>query len=186
MIKRLLIANRGEIASRIIRSCNALGIETISVFAASDRHARYVEESNYSVEFPRQAGENPYVSQEHILEIAQSNRACAIHPGYGFLSENADFAEAVREAGIIFIGPKADTIRSIGDKAAARELANSLNIPTLSGITISSEDTSLAIKQCESIGYPLMLKATGAGGGRAMRKVHQESDFIGALSQVKN
>jgi len=166
MITRLLIANRGEIACRIARTCTRLGITPITIYSPHDRnlpHAKDVKES-YEVE--------SYLSIEEILRVAKESEAEAIHPGYGFLSENSAFAQAVQEAGILFIGPSPGAITLMGDKVRARECAEMCEVAVVPGVTLSGETGGALLEKVEFIGYPLLIKAAGGGGGRGMRKVY--------------
>ncbi len=176
-IRRLLIANRGEIAIRIHRACAELGIRTIGIHSHEDRYAlhRFKADEAYSLG----EGGNPvgvYLDIERILEIAESTGVDAIHPGYGFLSERADFAEAVEAAGITFVGPPPSVLSSIGDKVSARSAAEAAGLPIIPG-TPPITDIESGRRIAREIGYPVMVKASGGGGGRGMRIVQTEEDF---------
>ncbi|WP_372986021.1 acetyl-CoA carboxylase biotin carboxylase subunit [Marinobacter sp.] len=176
-IQKLLIANRGEIAVRIIRAARDLGIATVVVHSDADTDSRAVQMADEAVNIgPPQAAKS-YLSIDAILSAAKESGADAIHPGYGFLAENADFADAVADAGLFFVGPDGDTIRLMGDKAAARSEANKANVPTVPGSDGVIEDMDAASKIAESIGFPVMIKASAGGGGRGIRVAHDADEF---------
>jgi acetyl/propionyl-CoA carboxylase alpha subunit len=185
-IRRILIANRGEIARRIIRTCSRLGVETVAVFTTVDEHAPFVHEATHSEPL---GSPDSYLSIEKILAAAARSGADAVHPGYGFLSENADFAEAVTRAGLIWIGPSSDAIRRLGSKTAAKELAAKANVPVSPTLLLSGEDAHVAARTIEEFGrsvqFPLILKAAAGGGGRGMRFIHQGSDTIAELESAR-
>ncbi|HCV00196.1 MAG TPA: acetyl-CoA carboxylase biotin carboxylase subunit [Dehalococcoidia bacterium] len=181
MLKKVLIANRGEIALRIVRALHDLGMESVAIYSEADslsRHVRYADEA-YCVG-PAEASES-YLNVARILEIAAASGADAIHPGYGFLAENADFAEACEEAGLTFIGPSPSSIRLLGNKNAARSLAESVGVPVVPG-SGPLESFDAAPKLALEIGYPIAIKATAGGGGRGIRFVDREEDLSRALS----
>ncbi len=185
-ITRVLIANRGEIARRIIRTCDELGIETVAVYTDVDAHAPYVSEASFSE--PIGAATN-YLSIDAIIEAAKRSGADAIHPGYGFLSENGDFAEAVIRAGLVFIGPKPETIRALGSKTNAKEIAKKASVPTsptllLTAGTLEQQASEVAAFG-GSVGFPLIIKAAAGGGGRGMRLVHATSSFQDELGSAR-
>jgi len=177
MFSRILIANRGEIACRIIRTCRRLGIQTIAVYSEADATAQHVRlaDSAYPIGGPRPA--DSYLRGDTILEAAHRSGAQAIHPGYGFLSENADFAEACEKAGIAFIGPSADSMRKMGSKAGAKELMAAHGVPVVPGYTGADQDPALLAREAQRIGFPLMIKAAHGGGGKGMRIVRQAAEF---------
>ncbi len=184
-IQRLLIANRGEIAIRIHRACSELGIRTVGIHSHEDRYAlhRFKADEAYSL---GEAG-NPvgaYLNIERILEIAESAGATAIHPGYGFLSERADFAEAVEAAGMIFVGPTANVLSRVGDKVRARDAADAAGLPTIPG-TPPIANAEEGLRSAAEVGYPVMVKASGGGGGRGMRVVLTEADFVDNFESAK-
>ncbi|MBS7455866.1 ATP-grasp domain-containing protein [Coralloluteibacterium stylophorae] len=185
MFDTVLIANRGEIACRVIRSCRALGIRTVVVYSEADADAQHVRQADeaHCIGGPRPA--DSYLRGEAIIEVARRTGAQAIHPGYGFLSENADFAEAVEDAGIVFIGPKAASMRKMGSKAGAKELMQAAGVPVVPGYT--GEDQAPARLQAEAdrIGYPLMIKAAHGGGGKGMRIVRASAGFAAALESCQ-
>lgn len=187
MLDKVLIANRGEIALRILRTCKELGIRTVAAHSTVDRDLLHVRLADESVCIgPHQATQS-YLNIPAIISAAEITDAVAIHPGYGFLSENADFAEQVEKSGFIFIGPYPDTIRQMGDKIAAITLMKKMNIPCVPGSSepIGDDDTE-TIKLARSIGYPIIIKAAGGGGGRGMRVVHTESHLINAITLTRS
>lgn len=177
MIKKILIANRGEIASRIIRTCCKMGIKTVAIYSEADEHASYVKEANeqYFIGPPRV--NESYLHIDKILTIAKEAKADAIHPGYGFNSENSTFASRCKEEGIIFIGPSSDILQKMGDKIAARKLMNNAGVPTIPGSDEALSDVHEAVKIAEEIGYPVMLKASAGGGGIGLQVVHHEQEL---------
>jgi acetyl/propionyl-CoA carboxylase alpha subunit len=185
-ITRVLIANRGEIARRIIRTCSRLGIETVAVFTTVDEHAPFVSEATHAELI---GSPDSYLSIEKILAAAQRSNANAVHPGYGFLSENADFAEAVTRAGLIWVGPSSDAIRRLGSKTAAKELAAKANVPVSPTLLLAGGDTQSVARTIEEFGrsvqFPLILKAAAGGGGRGMRFIHQGSDTVAELESAR-
>lgn len=186
-IKRLLIANRGEIAVRIIRTCQEMGIVPISVYSQPDRIAPHVllAAEAYSLEGATAA--ETYLNMDRILAIARRARADAIHPGYGFLAENAAFAERVREEGLIFVGPSAETMRLMGDKTASRRLMEEAGVPIIPGNKEALPDVETARAVAQKIGgYPVMLKASAGGGGKGMRIVQDAAQLPRALSAAQN
>lgn len=167
-MKRLLVANRGEIAVRIIRAARDLGVETVALYVSAEKEYAHVEMATISVELtghPTAA----YLDAAQILSIAKDNGCDAVHPGYGYLAENADFAELCEAEGIVFVGPPANAIRAMGDKASAREAAVAAGVPVVPGSTGTVSDVATALKVAEEIGYPLLIKATAGGGGKGMR-----------------
>ncbi|MFN3842249.1 MAG: acetyl/propionyl/methylcrotonyl-CoA carboxylase subunit alpha [Rehaibacterium terrae] len=185
MFDKILIANRGEIACRVIRTCRRLGIRTVAVFSDADagaQHVRLADEAHHIG--PPPPGES-YLRGERILDIAKKTGAQAIHPGYGFLSENADFAEAVERAGLVFIGPKAASMRKMGSKAGAKELMAAHGVPVVPGYTGEDQDPALLRREADRIGYPLMIKAAHGGGGKGMRIVRAAGEFAAALESCQ-
>ena len=189
MIKKVLVANRGEIALRVMRSCREMGISTVAVFSAADRtsqHVRYADEA-YLIG-PAPSNES-YLKMEKILEVAKKCQADAIHPGYGFLSENAQFSARCREEGIIFIGPSPEVINTMGDKISAREKMVHSGVPVVPGTNDKLVTDEQAIKVVLDIGLPVMIKASAGGGGKGMRLVREEKEILpslrGARSEAK-
>lgn len=186
MLNKIVIANRGEIALRILRACKELGIKTVAVHSTADRDLMHVRLADESVCIGPPAPRESYLSIPAIISAAEITDAVAIHPGYGFLAENADFAEQVEKSGFIFIGPTPDSIRTMGDKVAAINAMKKLGIPCVPG---SSEplgmDDAASLKMAREIGYPIIIKAAGGGGGRGMRVVHTESHLLNAIAMTR-
>ena len=185
MFTKILIANRGEIACRVIRTCRRLGIRTVAVYSDADANAQHVRQADeaYPVGGPQPA--DSYLRGDAILEVARRSGAQAIHPGYGFLSENADFADAVEAAGLVFIGPKAASMRKMGSKAGAKELMQAAGVPVVPGYTGEDQDPARLQAEADAIGYPLMIKAAHGGGGKGMRIVREAGDFAAALESCQ-
>lgn len=184
MLKSLLIANRGEIACRIIETCKRLGVRTIAVYSDADVYARHVAMADEAVHIGAAAAAESYLQGERIIEAARETGAEGIHPGYGFLSENADFAEAVARAGLIWVGPKAETIRSMGLKDEAKRIAEDAGVPVLPGYRGEAQDAPTLETEAERIGYPILIKAVAGGGGRGIRLVSKKSDLSGELESA--
>jgi acetyl-CoA carboxylase biotin carboxylase subunit len=182
MFRKVLIANRGEIALRVIRACKELGIATVAVYSEADRECLHVRFADDDVCIGAPPSRDSYLNIPRLIAAAEITGADAIHPGYGFLAENAEFAEIVRTSGITFIGPTPDQIRRMGDKAAARKLAQELKVPTVPGSPGPVESPEEAVTVAEGIGYPVIIKAAAGGGGKGMR-VAVDSD---AFSQAYN
>lgn len=185
MFEKILIANRGEIACRVIRTCRKLGIRTVAVYSEADADAQHVRQADeaYPIGGPRPA--DSYLRGDAIIEVARRSGAQAIHPGYGFLSENADFADAVEAAGIAFIGPKAASMRKMGSKAGAKELMQAAGVPVVPGYTGEDQDPAHLHREADRIGYPLMIKAAHGGGGKGMRIVRDSGDFLANLESCQ-
>jgi acetyl/propionyl-CoA carboxylase alpha subunit len=184
IFKRILIANRGEIAVRVIRACRELGIESVAVFSEADRTALHVRAADYAVAVGPAPARESYLNIERILEAAKATGAEAVHPGYGFFSENAAFARAVADAGMVFIGPPPTAIEKMGDKVEARKLMAAAGVPVVPGSpgTLETEDEVRAV--ATKIGFPIMLKAAAGGGGKGMRLVEHEKDLGSAVRTV--
>ncbi len=165
-IRRLLIANRGEIALRVIRACREMGIASIAVFSEIDRRSLHVLSADEAYALGGSTPRESYLNQAKILEIARVSSADAIHPGYGFLAENAVFADAVERDGLVFVGPSGQSVRMMGDKTEARKVARQLGIPTIRGTVAPIEKNSEGIERAQEIGYPVLLKAAAGGGER--------------------
>lgn len=183
MLDKIVIANRGEIALRILRACKELGIKTVALHSTADNNLMHVKLADESVCIGNPPAAQSYLNIPAIISAAEITDASAIHPGYGFLSENADFAERVEQSGFVFIGPRADTIRTMGDKVSAINAMRKANIPCVpgsNGILGDNPDENLRI--AKEIGYPIIVKASGGGGGRGMRVVHNESDLLSSIS----
>ncbi len=185
-IKRLLIANRGEIALRIIRACKELDITTVAVYSDVDRRSLHVIQADEAYALGASAPRDSYLNQPKIIQIARDCAVDAIHPGYGFLAENPDFADAVRSVGILFIGPSGAAIRSIGDKTSARKMAKHLGVPTIAGTVEPIQDTSEALNRANEIGFPVLLKAAAGGGGKGMRIVRTERELEGSFRMAQS
>ena len=186
MIEKIVIANRGEIALRILRACRALGVKTVALHSEADREAKYVRLADESVCIGPNAAKDSYLNIPAVISAAEVTDAQAIHPGYGFLSENADFAERVEQSGFIFIGPKAETIRLMGDKISAIEAMKKAGVPTVPGSDGPvGDDDRENLRLAEKIGYPVIIKASGGGGGRGMRVVHTEAALKNAVSLTR-
>ncbi|MEK6770582.1 MAG: acetyl-CoA carboxylase biotin carboxylase subunit [Pseudomonadota bacterium] len=187
MIEKVVIANRGEIALRIQRACRTLGVKTVAVHSQADRDAKYVKLADESVCIgPARASES-YLNIPAIISAAEVTDAQAIHPGYGFLSENADFAERVENSGFIFIGPRPETIRLMGDKISAIKSMKKAGIPTVPGSDGPLPDSDREIiKLADDIGYPVLIKAAAGGGGKGMRVVHTEAALLNAIQLTRS
>jgi propionyl-CoA carboxylase alpha chain len=187
-ITKLLIANRGEIAARIIRTAHEMDIATVAVYSDADRDAPYVAQADESVHLPGTAPADTYLRGGLILAAAAQTNAEAIHPGYGFLSENADFARACIEAGLIFVGPSPEAITAMGSKIAAKEMMAAAGVPVLPGVTVESErdeDPATLRAAAADIGFPILVKAAFGGGGRGMRIVHDETNLLEAVRSAR-
>jgi acetyl-CoA carboxylase biotin carboxylase subunit len=186
MFEKILIANRGEIALRVQRACRELGIRTVAVHSEADRDAKYVKLADESVCIGPAPSNQSYLSVPAVISAAEVTDAQAIHPGYGFLSENADFAERVEQIGFVFIGPRAETIRLMGDKVSAKDAMRKAGVPCVPGSEGAlPDDPAEIIKTAKKIGYPVIIKAAGGGGGRGMRVVHTEAALINAVAMTK-
>lgn len=186
MFDKILIANRGEIALRILRACRELGIKTVAVYSTADKESKYVKLADEAVCIgPPQSGQS-YLHMPAIISAAELTNAQAIHPGYGFLSENADFAQRVEESGFVFIGPTAQSIRLMGDKVSAKQAMIKAGIPCVPGSEGALPDNPKEIiATAKKIGYPVIIKAAGGGGGRGMRVVHTEASLLNAVAMTK-
>ncbi|QDT15988.1 acetyl-CoA carboxylase biotin carboxylase subunit [Alienimonas californiensis] len=169
MFQRLLIANRGEIALRVIRACRELGVESVAVYSSADRGAAYLDLADQKICIGPPAASESYLSIKHLISAAELGNVQAIHPGYGFLSESAHFAEVCRSCNIAFIGPPEEAMRKLGDKVTARSIAQEAKVPTVPGSDGLVTDENKAVELAEKIGYPVLIKATAGGGGKGMR-----------------
>ncbi|MDQ0254183.1 acetyl-CoA carboxylase biotin carboxylase subunit [Evansella vedderi] len=184
MFKKLLIANRGEIAVRIIKTCKRLGIRTVAVYSEADHESLHVKVADEAVNIGGPRVNESYLNMDSILQAAEETNADAIHPGYGFLSENATFARRVEEKGISFIGPKAEVIQQMGNKIEARMRMEKASVPVIPGVTLRDTDERTVIKAARQIGYPIMVKAASGGGGIGMQKVEHEDEIMKVVSSV--
>jgi acetyl-CoA carboxylase, biotin carboxylase subunit len=186
MFDKILIANRGEIALRVQRACRELGIKTVAVYSEADREAKYVKLADESVCIGPAPSAKSYLNIPAVISAAEVTDAQAIHPGYGFLSENADFSERVEQSGFVFIGPRAETIRLMGDKVSAKDAMKKAGVPCVPGSDGAlPDDPAELMKIAKSVGYPVIIKAAGGGGGRGMRVVHTEAALVNAVNMTK-
>ncbi|HEX7504040.1 MAG TPA: biotin carboxylase N-terminal domain-containing protein, partial [Syntrophales bacterium] len=186
-IRRILIANRGEIALRILRTAKEMGIESVVVYETPDSDAYYTRMAEEAV-FIGNGPRKDYLDIDKMIRVAQKTGADAIHPGYGFLSENPDFAEACEKANLIFIGPPAGVIRDLGDKVMAREIALRSRIPILAGshdLPVGDPGIETAVAFAQEHGYPIMIKATGGGGGRGIRRADSDKELVSQMRRAR-
>ncbi len=186
MLKKVLIANRGEIALRVLRACREMGIATVAVHSEADKDSLHVKLADESVCIGPAPSPQSYLNIPAIIAAAEVTGADAVHPGYGFLAENANFAEQVEQSGFIFIGPRADTIRLMGDKVSAKQAMQEAGVPCVPGSDGAlPDDPETIIKTAAEVGYPVIIKASGGGGGRGMRVVEREEDLIKSVEMTK-
>ena len=185
MINSLLIANRGEIACRIIRTAREMGIRTVAVYSDADAKALHVREADEAVHIGASPARESYLIGEKIIAAAKTTGAEAIHPGYGFLSENAEFAQAVADAGLVWVGPKPSSITAMGLKDAAKKLMADAGVPVTPGYMGANQDPVYLAEQAAQIGYPVLIKAVAGGGGKGMRKVDAAAGFADALASCQ-
>jgi len=186
MLKKVLVANRGEIAIRIFRTCKELGIRTVAVYSEVDRGALHTRFADEAFQIGPPSAAESYLRAEKIIGVAKRSNCDGIHPGYGFLSENEDFAQAVEDAGLIFAGPSPEAIRLLGDKIAARVLAQQHGVPTVPGVGQPIKDLSIAQKAASEIGFPILIKAAAGGGGKGMRIVQNDTELKDALIRAQS
>ena len=186
MIKKVLIANRGEIAVRVMRSCREMGILSVAIFSEADRTSHHVSYADEAYCIGPAVAKESYLNIEKVIAVAKRCGADAIHPGYGFLSENADFARRCREEGIIFIGPAPETMEAMGDKIAARKRMIAAGVPVVPGTEQPLQSVEEAVRICNEIGYPVMLKASMGGGGKGMRLIHSEDEVAEAYNTARS
>src|SRR6266568_439430 len=185
MFQKIVIANRGEIAVRIMATCREMGIRTVAVYSEADRSARHVRVADEAYLIGPASAAQSYLRIDAILDATRRSGAEAIHPGYGFLSENAAFAEACEQAGVVFIGPSAEAMRLMGSKVAAKQLAQSVGAPVVPGYTGENQDEAFLQREAQHVGFPLLIKASAGGGGKGMREVHDEKQFLEELAGAK-
>src|SRR5262245_18997079 len=185
MFKRILIANRGEIALRVIRACKELGIETVCVYSTADRGSQYLQLADEAICIGPPKSAESYLKKAQIISAAEVGNVDAIHPGYGFLAENADFNEVCRSCKIDFIGPTPEAMEALGDKNRARTMARKANVPVVPGSAGLIEDEEEAVRVAREIGFPVLIKATAGGGGKGMRVAANELALKAAISQAK-
>jgi 3-methylcrotonyl-CoA carboxylase alpha subunit len=185
MFHRILIANRGEIACRIITTARSLGIGTVAVFSDADRHALHTQLADEAIHIGESPAAQSYLLGERIIEAAQRSGAQAIHPGYGFLSENAGFARLCAAAGLVFIGPPADAIDAMGSKARAKAIMGEAGVPLIPGYHGDDQSDDRLRREATAMGFPVLLKATAGGGGKGMRAVHAAGEFDAALAAAR-
>ena len=185
MFKKILIANRGEIACRVAASARRMGVKTVAVYSDADAQAKHVMACDEAVPLGGNAPKESYLQWQRIIDAARQTGAQAIHPGYGFLSENEDFANACHEAGLVFIGPPASAIQAMGLKAESKRLMGAAGVPLVPGYQGEGQDPALLQKEADRIGYPVLIKASAGGGGKGMREVGQSADFAAALESCK-
>src|SRR6185436_5273475 len=184
-IHKVLVANRGEIALRVMRTCRAMGIATVAVYSDADSDAPFVRFADEAIRIGPPPARESYLVIHAILDAARATGADAIHPGYGFLSENARFSEAVAEAGLIFIGPPAGVIEQLGSKQAAKRIAARAGVPTVPGYSGDDQATAAFVAAAAAIGYPLLVKASAGGGGKGMRIVRQGGELAEAIDRAR-
>ena len=182
MFKKILIANRGEIACRVAATARRMGIKTVAVYSDADAHAKHVQVCDEAVHIGGSAPKDSYLRWERILQAAKDTGAQAVHPGYGFLSENEAFAEACAKAGLVFIGPPASAIQAMGLKAESKQLMEKAGVPLVPGYHGADQNPDLLKREADRIGYPVLIKASAGGGGKGMRAVEKSEDFADALA----
>ncbi|MDB5289886.1 MAG: biotin carboxylase, partial [Phycisphaerales bacterium] len=185
MFSKILIANRGEIALRIIRACREMGIQTVVVYSTADRDAAYLKLADQAICIGEGPALESYLKIDRIIAAAEVADVQAIHPGYGFLSERAHFAEVCRECNIQFIGPPVAAMAAVGDKVACKKLAKKAKVPTVPGSDGAVDDEKEALKVCEQIGYPVIIKAAAGGGGKGMRVAHNDISLRAGIRQAQ-
>lgn len=186
MFNKILIANRGEIAVRIIKACRELGIKSVAIYSEVDKNSLHVRIADEAYLIGPSPANESYLSKEKIINLAKEIGAEAIHPGYGFLSENSEFIKMVEESGIVFIGPSSKSVEMMGEKTSARRLMKKNNVPIVPGTIEPLRDYKEGIKIANEIGYPVMLKASAGGGGKGMRKVFNDFEFEESFNRAQN
>src|SRR6188768_3583074 len=185
MFRKILIANRGEIACRVAATARRMAVKTVAVYSDADAHAKHVQACDEAVHIGGSAPKDSYLRWERIIEAAKATGAQAIHPGYGFLSENEEFAQACGAAGLVFIGPPASAIKAMGLKAESKQLMEKAGVPLVPGYHGADQDATLLKKEADRIGYPVLIKASAGGGGKGMRAVDKAADFEAALASCQ-
>src|SRR5436190_10250951 len=185
VFRKVLIANRGEIACRVMRTAKRMGIRTVAVYSDADRGALHVKHADESQRIGPAPAAQSYLNIDAILAAAKASGAEAIHPGYGFLSENEDFAAACQRAGVVFIGPTPQAIAAMGDKSAAKRLMEKAGVPLVPGYHGENQDPAFLQREADKIGYPVLIKASAGGGGKGMRVVAESKGFPAALDSAK-
>ena len=185
MFQKILIANRGEIACRVAATAARMGVRTVAVYSDADAHAAHVQACDEAVHVGGDAAKDSYLQWERLLQAALTTGAQAIHPGYGFLSENADFARACAKAGVVFIGPQAESIEAMGLKAASKQRMEKAGVPLVPGYHGADQSPDLLAREAQRIGYPVLIKASAGGGGKGMRIVTQASEWEAALASCQ-
>ena len=185
-IKKVLVANRAEIAVRVMRTCREMGIQSVAVFSDVDRDAMHTRYATEAYHIGKAAPRESYLNMQKLLDVAKASGADAVHPGYGFLSENAEFAQKVIDAGLIFIGPPPHAIDIMGPKTTARQAMSKAGVPIVPGLEESVADEGEALGHAKRIGFPVMLKAAAGGGGKGMRKVDDEAGFASAWRSARS
>jgi propionyl-CoA carboxylase alpha chain len=186
VFEKILVANRGEIACRVIKSAQKMGIKTVAVYSDADRDALHVQLADESVHIGPPPSAESYLVKEKIVQACKDTGAQAVHPGYGFLSENAGFCEMLDQAGIVFIGPKTRAIQAMGDKITSKKLADEAGVNTIPGFTDVLRDGEHAVEIANKIGYPVMLKATAGGGGKGMRIARNDDECRDGFERAAN
>ena len=185
MFKKILIANRGEIACRVAATARHMAIKTVAVYSDADAHAKHVSVCDEAIHIGGNAPKDSYLRWERILQAAKDTGAQAVHPGYGFLSENEEFAQACADAGLVFIGPPPSAIKAMGLKAESKRLMGLAGVPLVPGYHGADQDAALLQRESDAIGYPVLIKASAGGGGKGMRVVESAADFAAALASCK-
>ena len=185
MFKKILIANRGEIACRVAATARRMGIRTVAVYSDADATAKHVQACDEAVHVGGSAARDSYLRWEKIIAAAKATGAQAVHPGYGFLSENTDFAQACVDAGLVFIGPPASAIEAMGLKAASKQIMEQSGVPLVPGYHGADQNPQVLQAAADGIGYPVLIKASAGGGGKGMRVVEQAADFAAALASCQ-
>ena len=185
MLKRVLIANRGEIALRVLRACRELDIETVAVYSTADKDAPHVQLASQAVCIGPAKAADSYLNQKALLSAALASGCDGVHPGYGFLSENADFADACTKAGLTFIGPSGDSIRMVGSKSSARQIMTKAGVPVTPGSEGVLASVEQALECADKVGYPVLLKASAGGGGRGIRRCNTPDELPAAFMESR-